>query len=61
MNQVVFFDKYNDLLCFNCKHLKILVQVLFSILDYNRGLNHAEDQQFLTFFEPLLRKVAAVT
>lgn len=43
LSQAVFFDKYNDLLCFNCLNLKIVVQVLFAILDYNRGLDHAED------------------
>lgn len=58
---MVFFDKYNDLLVFECKHLRLIVQVLFAILDYNRQLNHAEDQQFLCFFEPLLDKVASIT
>ena len=61
MNQMVFFDKYNDLLVFECKHLKILVQILFAILDYNRQVSHSDDQQFLCFFEPLLKRIAAVT
>lgn len=60
-NQMVFFDKYNDLLVFECRQLRIVVQVLFAILDYNRQLSGSEDQQFLCFFEPLLNKVAAVT
>ena len=61
MNQMVFFDKYNDLLVFDCPQMDILTQVLFAILDLNRSLNHQEDQQFLCFFEPLLNKVASVT
>lgn len=61
MNQMVFYDKYNDLLVFECKHLRLIIQVLFAILDYNRTINHSEDQQFLCFFEPLLDKVAAIT
>jgi len=36
LNQMVFFDKYNDLQVFECTNMKILVQVLFAILDYNR-------------------------
>ncbi len=43
MNQMVFFDKYNDLLVFECRHLRIVVQVLFAILDYNRQLSSSED------------------
>lgn len=58
---MVFFDKYNDFLVFECKNLRLVVQILFAILDYNRSLNQTEDQQFLCFFEPLLKKVAAVT
>ena len=61
MNQMVFFDKYNDLLVFDCPKLEVLVPVLLAILDHNRSLNHQEDQQFLCFFEPLLNKVASVT
>jgi len=58
---MVFYDKYNDFLVFQCPHLRVIVQILFAILDYNRSINHQEDQQFLCFFEPLLEKVAAVT
>ena len=61
MNQMVFYDKYNDLLVFECKHLRLIIQILFAILDHNRLVNPAEEQQFLCFFEPLLDKVAAVT
>ena len=61
MNQMVFFDKYNDLLVFECKHLKIIVKVILAVLDHNRKVSYQDDQQLLCFFEPLLRKVAAVT
>jgi hypothetical protein len=40
MNQMVFYDKYNDLLVFECKHQSLIVAILFAILDYNRTINH---------------------
>lgn len=43
LNQMVFYDKYNDFLVFECKSLKVIVQVLFAILDYNRTIDHNED------------------
>lgn len=61
LNQMVFFDKYNDLLVFEPSSPMVLIQVLYQILDYNRSINVDEDQQFLCFFEPLLKKLAAVT
>jgi hypothetical protein len=57
---MIFYDKYNDLLVFECKDLKLLISILFAILDYNRELS-SDDQQLLCFFEPLLDKVVAVT
>lgn len=40
---MVFYDKYNDFLVFECKSLKVIVQVLFAILDFNRTIDHNED------------------
>ena len=61
LNQMVFYDKYNDFLVFDVpqNQLKIVIAILFAILDYNRNLNKLEDQQFLCFFEPLLNRCAA--
>lgn len=57
----MFFDKYNDFLVFEGKSLSLTLSVLFAVLDYNRQLSPEDDQQFLCFFEPLLRKAAALT
>ena len=56
---MVFYDKYNDLLVFEGPSLRLIVQILFAILDYNHQVSKEEDQQFLTFFEPLLDWVSS--
>ena len=61
LENMVFFDKYNDFLVFEGKTLSLTLSVLFAILDYNRALLTSEDLQFLCFFEPLLRKQTAAT
>ena len=61
LNQMVFFDKYNDFLVFEGPSVKLVLSILFAILDYNRTIDTAEDQQFLCFFEPLLNKAANIT
>ncbi len=40
---MVFYDKYNDFFVFECPSLKLIVQILFAILDYNRQINHEVD------------------
>lgn len=67
LNQMVFYDRYNDLLVFegpsnkspesNCE---LLISILFAILDYNRIVAREDEQQFLCFFEPLLEKQATI-
>jgi len=54
LNQMVFYDRYNDFLVFEIPSVRLVLQLLFAILDYNRTLDPHEDQQFLCFFEPLL-------
>ena len=58
---MVFFDKYNDLLVFEGPSVKLVLSILFAILDYNRTIDTNEDQQFLCFFEPLLDRAANIT
>ena len=43
LNQMVFFDKYNDFLVFEGQSIKLLLPILFAILDYNRTIDIAED------------------
>jgi hypothetical protein len=40
---MVFFDKYNDFLVFEGQSIKLLLPILFAILDYNRTIDIAED------------------
>ena len=61
LNQMVFFDKYNDFLVFEGPSVKLVLSILFAILDYNRTIDPSEDQQFLCFFEPLLDRAANIT
>ena len=61
LNQMVFFDKYNDFLVFDGPSVRLILSILFAILDYNRTIDQIEDQQFLCFFEPLLKKSAAIS
>lgn len=61
INQLVFYDKYNDFLVFEGKTLSLTLSVLFAILDYNRQLSQEEDQQFLCFFDVLLQRASAAT
>jgi hypothetical protein len=61
LNQMVFFDKYNDFLVFEGPSVKLVLSILFAILDYNRTIDPNEEQQFLCFFEPLLERAAART
>ena len=61
LNQMVFFDKYNDFLVFEGPSVKLVLSILFAILDYNRTIDTNEDQQFLCFFEPLLDRAANIT
>ena len=58
---MVFFDKYNDFLVFEGPSFKLVLQLLYAILDYNRTRDEQEDQQFLCFFEPLLDRAAKTT
>jgi hypothetical protein len=41
---MVFYDKYNDLLVFECSKVPLLVKILFQILDYNRSVKDKDDQ-----------------
>ena len=43
LNQMVFFDKYNDFLVFEGPSVKLVLSVLFAILDYNRTIDTNED------------------
>lgn len=43
LNQMVFFDKYNDFLVFEGPRVQLIVSILFAILDYNRTLDPYED------------------
>lgn len=61
LNQMVFFDKYNDFLVFEGPSVRLVLSILFAILDYNRTIDPNEDQQFLCFFEPLLERAASLT
>jgi len=61
LNQMVFFDKYNDFLVFEGPSVRLILSILFAILDYNRTIDQYEDQQFLCFFEPLLKTSAAIS
>ena len=58
---MVFFDKYNDFLVFEGPSVKLVLSILFAILDYNRTIDPSEEQQFLCFFEPLLDRAANIT
>lgn len=61
LNQMVFFDKYNDFLVYEGPSVKVVLSILYQILDYNRMIDTNEDQQFLCFFEPLLDRAASLT
>ena len=61
LNQMVFFDKYNDLLVFQGPSVRLVLSILFAVLDYNRTIDTNEDQQLLCFFEPLLDRQAAAS
>jgi hypothetical protein len=50
---MVFYDRYNDFMVFESPSVRLVLQLLFAILDHNRNLE-PDDQQFLCFFEPLL-------
>jgi hypothetical protein len=43
LNQMVFFDKYNDFLVFEGPSVKLVLSILFAILDYNRTIDTNED------------------
>ena len=58
---MVFYDKYNDFFVFEATSVRLILSILYRILDYNRDIDPTEDQQFLCFFEPLLEKAAAIT
>ena len=58
---MVFFDKYNDFLVFQGPSVRLVLSILFAILDYNRTIDTNEDQQLLCFFEPLLDRAAAAS
>jgi hypothetical protein len=60
---MVFYDRYNDFMVFESPNgkFRLVLQLLFAILDYNRQLDPSEEQQFLCFFEPLLQRQAAAT
>jgi len=40
---MVFFDKYNDFLVFEGASVKLVLSILFAILDYNRTIDNNED------------------
>jgi hypothetical protein len=40
---MVFYDRYNDLLVFEGPSLRLIVQILFAILDYNHQVSKEED------------------
>jgi hypothetical protein len=61
LNQMVFYDRYNDLLYFDGPTVSLVVSILFAILDYNHNAAREEDQLFMCFFRPLLQKQAALT
>ena len=43
LNQMVFFDKYNDFLVFEGPTVKLVLSILFAILDYNRTIDPNEE------------------
>ena len=43
LNQMVFYDRYNDFMVFESPSVRLVLQLLFAILDYNRTLNPHED------------------
>jgi hypothetical protein len=61
LNQMVFYDRYNDFQVFNSPSVPLVLQLLFAILDHNASIDTRDDQQFLCFFEPLLQRQAAAT
>ena len=38
LDNMVFYDKYNDFLFFEGKTLSLTLSILFAILDYNRSV-----------------------
>ncbi len=41
---MIFYDKYNDFYVFEAPSIRIVLSLLYKILDYNRDLDAAEDQ-----------------
>ena len=44
LNQMIFYDKYNDFFVFEAPSVRIILSLLYKILDYNRDLDPQEDQ-----------------
>jgi hypothetical protein len=43
LNQMVFYDRYNDFLVFEGPSVNLIVSILFAILDYNHQVAKEED------------------
>ena len=41
---MVFYDKYNDFFVFEAPSVRLILSVLYRILDYNRDIDPNEDQ-----------------
>ncbi|CDW82611.1 leucine-rich repeat and iq domain-containing protein 3 [Stylonychia lemnae] len=60
-HQYMFQDQYKDLLAFEGPSLDIVVTLCFAIFDNNKLAQQEGDQQFLLFFETLLRKISSAS
>jgi hypothetical protein len=44
LNQMVFYDRYNDFQVFNSPSVALVLQLLFAILDHNANINSGDEQ-----------------